>query len=324
MKFFISSTYQDLKDIRRVAINTIESLTERKTAEISAMEEFPASQKSSGAFCVDQVKDADIVIGIYGYRFGSKYYDGRSMTEIEFDEAAEHGATILAFVAKNAENIAETDQQRFIKNKVHSLGGLCAMFDPDDLEGFAGVLNNSLKEYYGTLEGYNYHSIWDDINDLKQKIEHEDDFPRLSPYGENEEDKALDDIASSAEALLNMNEDLYTENDIVYDIAHHYWLKMDEDSDIDPEVTAIFENQKKELLGNIKKNSHKIVLCHDWTVYGIPNHYTRILMAVNYLKLCRVQRKLLTEVWTEDLRQEVLKIKAFYIDVIENRSGLMD
>lgn len=82
MKFFISSTYQDLKDIRRVAINTIESLTERKTAEISAMEEFPASQKSSGAFCVDQVKDADIVIGIYGYRFGSKYYDGRSMTEL--------------------------------------------------------------------------------------------------------------------------------------------------------------------------------------------------------------------------------------------------
>ena len=107
MKFFISSTYQDLKDIRRIAINTIESLTERKTAEISAMEEFPASQKSSGAFCVDQVKDADIVIGIYGYRFGSKYYDGRSMTEIEFDEAAEHGATILAFIATDAETQAE-------------------------------------------------------------------------------------------------------------------------------------------------------------------------------------------------------------------------
>lgn len=175
MKFFISSTYQDLKDIRRVAINTIESLTERKTAEISAMEEFPASQKSSGAFCVDQVKDADIVIGIYGYRFGSKYYDGRSMTEIEFDEAAEHGATILAFVAKDAENIAETDQQRFIKNKVHSLGGLCAMFDPDDLEGFTRVLNDSLKEYFGTLEGYSYHSVWDDINILKSRMEKEAD-----------------------------------------------------------------------------------------------------------------------------------------------------
>lgn len=52
MKFFISSTYQDLKNIRRVAINTIESLTERKTAEISAMEEFPASQKSSGTFAL--------------------------------------------------------------------------------------------------------------------------------------------------------------------------------------------------------------------------------------------------------------------------------
>ena len=179
MKFFISSTYQDLKDIRRVAINTIESLTERKTAEISAMEEFPASQKPSGAFCVDQVKDADIVIGIYGYRFGSKYYDGRSMTEIEFDEAAEHGATILAFIATDAETQAEPDQQRFIKNKVHQLGGLCAMFNPDDLRKFAEVLNASLKEYLGTLEGYSYRSVWDDINELKDKISREDDIPPL-------------------------------------------------------------------------------------------------------------------------------------------------
>ena len=215
MKFFISSTYQDLKDIRRVAINTIESLTERKTAEISAMEEFPASQKPSGAFCVDQVKDADIVIGIYGYRFGSKYYDGRSMTEIEFDEAAEHGTAILAFVAKDAENIAETDQQRFIKNKVRSLGGLCAMFDPDDLEGFAGVLNNSLKEYFGTLEGYSYHSVWDDINILKSRMEKEADSLRITPYGEGEELMAFEEITQCAQALNKITGDLGAVNDAV-------------------------------------------------------------------------------------------------------------
>lgn len=52
MKFFISSTYQDLKDIRRVAINTIESLTERKTAEISAMEEFRQVKNQAELFAL--------------------------------------------------------------------------------------------------------------------------------------------------------------------------------------------------------------------------------------------------------------------------------
>ena len=47
-------------------------------------------------------------------------------------------------------------------------------------------------------------------------------------------------------------------------------------------------------------------------------------MAVNYLKLCRVQKRLLPESWSESLRQDVLRIKAFYVDTIENRSGLID
>lgn len=324
MKFFISSTYQDLKNIRHVAINTIESLTERKTAEISAMEEFPASQKSSGAFCVDQVKDADIVIGIYGYRFGSKYYDGRSMTEIEFDEATELGTPILAFVENGAEDTGDIDQKRFINNKVFSLGGVCARFDSTNLENFAKALNNSLKEYYGTLDGYSYHSIWDDIHELKHKIEETDDYPRLLPYGENEEDKALDDIIESAKMLSEMGNNLRTENNIVYDIAHYYWQKEDENPDIDPEFKTTIDAQKAGLVKRIKKHNHELVLCYDWTVYGIPNHCTSIMLAVNYLKLCRVQKRLLTEAWTEDLRHEVLKLKAFYIDTIENRSGLID
>ena len=319
MKFFISSTYQDLKDIRRVAINTIESLTERKTAEISAMEEFPTSQKPSGAFCVDQVKDADIVIGIYGYRFGSKYYDGRSMTEIEFDEAAEHGTAILAFVAKDAENIAETDQQRFIKNKVRSLGGLCAMFDPDDLEGFAGVLNNSLKEYFGTLEGYSYHSVWDDINILKSRMEKEADSLRITPYGEGEELMAFEEITQCAQALNKITGDLGAVNDAVYSLAYNlYHNKQEYDDAVD------IESEKEQTLKNIDENKASVLRNGEVISLGIPNMTTRILLAVNYLRLCWFQKKLLTELWTEELRKEIVDLKAYYMNQAENDSYLID
>ena len=100
------------------------------------------------------------------------------------------------------------------------------------------------------------------------------------------------------------------------------WKKRVASGDMSPE--EIEKIKKAGLVKRIKKHNHELVLCYDWTVYGIPNHCTSIMLAVNYLKLCRVQKRLLTEAWTEDLRHEVLKLKAFYIDTIENRSGLID
>lgn len=316
MKFFISSTYQDLKKIRRVAINTVESITQRKTGVISAMEEFPASQKSIDAFCVKQVEDADIVIGIYGYRFGSKGIDGRSMTEIEFDKAAERGTTILAFIATDAETQAEPDQQRFIKNKVHQLGGLCAMFNPDDLRKFAEVLNASLKEYLGTLEGYSYCSVWDDINELRDKISEEDDVPRLIPYGENEEEKALQDIQECAENLLDFGDDLSAVNEAVYNWSYNIYHELGT-----PEEN---EAEKTQALKELSKHSDAVMRNWENLNLGLSNFTTRILLAVNYLKLCNVQKRLLNEQWTEDLRQEVIQIRDFYVEQINTRSTLSD
>lgn len=324
MKFFISSTYSDLKVIRQIAINTIESLINGATGQIVAMEYFAASPEDSKSVCLEQLSQSDVIIGIYANRFGWTSDDGRSMTEIEFDEAKTQGKPILAFVENYIEENAEENQKRFLHEKVLQPDITCAKFDLDKPEDFAKRLNDTLKEYFKDLEGYSYHSIWDDINELKKKIEQEDDYPRLLPYGENEEDKALEDIIKSIGYLSEMGDDLRAENDIVYDIAHYYWLKWDEDPTVDPEIRVEFERDKSSLLQNIKKNKDEVVRCYSWTVYGIPNHCTSILMAVNYLKLCRVQKKLLTETWSENLRQEVLRIKKFYVDIIENRSGLID
>ena len=324
MKFFISSTYSDLKNIRQVAINTIESLISGVTGQIAAMEYFAASPEDSKSVCLEELRRSDIVIGIYANRFGWTSDDGRSMTEIEFDEAKVQGKPILAFVENHIDDNAEEQQKRFLHEKVLQPDITCAKFDLDKPEDFAKRLNDTLKEYFKNLEGDSYHSVWDEINELKQKIEQEDDYPRLLPYGENEEDNALEDIVESVGYLSKMADDLRKENDIVYDIAHYYWLRWDEDPTVDPEIKKEFENDKNSMLKNIKNHKHEIVRCHDWTVYGIPNHCTSILMAVNYLKLCRVQKRLLTESWSESLRQDVLRIKAFYVDIIENRSGLID
>ena len=187
MKFFISSTYSDLKNIRQVAINTIESLISGVTGQIAAMEYFAASPEDSKSVCLEELRRSDIVIGIYANRFGWTSDDGRSMTEIEFDEAKVQGKPILAFVENHIDDNAEEHQKRFLHEKVLQPDITCAKFDLDKPEDFAKRLNDTLKEYFKELEGYSYHSVWDEINEMKAKNEKDDELPRMIPFVEKEE-----------------------------------------------------------------------------------------------------------------------------------------
>ena len=219
MKFFISSTYSDLKNIRQVAINTIESLINGVTGQIAAMEYFAASPEDSKSICLEELCRSDIVIGIYANRFGWTSDDGRSMTEIEFDEAKRQGKPILAFVENHIEDNAEGNQKRFLNEKVLQPDITCAKFDLDRPEDFAKRLNDTLKEYFKDLEGYSYHSVWDEINEMKAKIEKDDELPRMIPFGENEESLAFQEIVECAQALDAVTIDLSKVNDAVYDLA---------------------------------------------------------------------------------------------------------
>ena len=320
MRFFVSSTYEDLKKIRGVAINMLKDITGAKTASISAMESFPASPSSSSAFCLNQLDGADIMIGIYGFRFGSKGEDGRSLTEIEFDEAVKNGTKILAFVADGAEYTQDTDQQHFLQTKVSSLGGVWARFDPNNLGTFATVLNESLKNYLNGYEGYSYHSIWDDIIELKHEISKDDGIPRLIPYGENEEEKALDDIIESANFFSSVSEKVSIANECAYNLAYYYDLADGTQSD---EYDQEIKNAEYEMIKTVKENSSNI--CGNWEYLNIghPNSIKAILMAANYLKLCYVQKKLLTELWTENLRQEILSVKKFYLNLAGKENNII-
>lgn len=176
MKFFISSTFEDLKEYRRHTINYLKDLTDEKTGQIGAMEYFAASEDTSKEVCLAELESSDIVIGIYGSRFGwEEESTGRSMTEIEFDRAVELGKPI------------------------HEM-------------------------YYAST-----------------------DFP--GGY-----------------------------------------------------------EQPEDFVDKLKQQWETFFL-------GLPNHLGAIRLAASFLKLCQLQHRLLTEVWTEELRQEVIKARDKYIEI---------
>lgn len=317
MNFFISSTFTDLKEIRRVAINMLNGLMCEKTGDIVAMEFFDANASPSSDVCLDRIRDSDLVIGIYGNRYGSVATadpEGRSMTELEFDEAKLCGKPILTFVVNGFETEAEDQQRKFIQSKVFNSGITSARFDLGDLNGFADRLNSSLKTYFNGLDGYEYNSVWEHIRELKEKFSNDDSYPHLIPYEDNEELKAFKEIEKATTNLLAVVDDLVKENGIVHDLAYDY-------------DNACFENiedHKENVLNEIKQNSGLILRNWETANMAIINHVKRIQLSTYYLKLCYVQNRLLKENWAEDLRQEILSVKQDYINFINKKSMLID
>ena len=96
-KVFISSTSEDLKAYRDAAQNVVL----RYKCKLLAMEYFGAQAKTPKKVCFDEVKDCDIFVGIYAYRYGFiPDGDKESITHQEYNLAKELGKPCLCFVIK--------------------------------------------------------------------------------------------------------------------------------------------------------------------------------------------------------------------------------
>lgn len=233
-----------------------------------------------------------------------------SMTELEFNYAFEHHIPLLAFVMRTDHR--EDEETRFIEEKIYKRGISCAHFD--NALDFVNRLDNSLRQYLETYDGYSIDSLWSQIttlkNDIFNNIAHESlgfDL-QMRPYTAEQDDIALDDILLCALSIRNYVTNLESENSAIYPYAYMNQYSSDE----------ITLEDTKTLYDNIH-NSSEIIL-QNWELIhlGLPNHATHIILSTMFLKLRRMQHRLLTEPWTEDLRKQVVNARKLYIETIHN------
>lgn len=115
--FFVSSTYEDLKEERNQVIQAI--MDEGHFP--MGMENFPASGKSPLKSIQEHFEGCDYFILIIGGRYGSINRDSKiSYTEEEYNYAVEHGIPVLAFLHGNPESIPteKTDRTAIARKKL--------------------------------------------------------------------------------------------------------------------------------------------------------------------------------------------------------------
>ena len=128
MKVFLSSTFRDLVEYRRIA----DDVLQREDGYIVIrMEDFGARDHDADDFCRQKVAEADVYVGILGPNYGSIHESsGKSYTEREFDMAVACGKPRLIFLTANdfavPENMREPDalhelQRRFREKSVKAV-----------------------------------------------------------------------------------------------------------------------------------------------------------------------------------------------------------
>jgi formylglycine-generating enzyme required for sulfatase activity len=105
---YLSSTYEDLKDYRRVVFDAL-----RKSGyQVIAMEDYVATDQRPVDKCLKDVERADIYVGLFAFRYGyvpPVHHEnpmGLSITELEFRHAEVLKRPALAFIAKEDAGIS--------------------------------------------------------------------------------------------------------------------------------------------------------------------------------------------------------------------------
>ena len=141
-QIFISSTFADLKDERRMVMQAV---LERKCFP-AGMELFPAIDKKQFDYIKKVIDDSDYYLLIIGARYGSLDENGISYTEKEYDYAVKKNIPVIAFLHSDIKSIplGKTDMNSELQEK---------------LERF--------KEKVQTGRLVNY---WENAHDLKAKV----------------------------------------------------------------------------------------------------------------------------------------------------------
>lgn len=101
-KIYLSSTFEDLKEHRRIIYDMLRKVRH----DVIAMEDYVAADRRPVEQCLKDVQEADIYVGFFGFRYGYVPPEGHgnpkqlSITELEFQHARDLGKPCLTFIAK--------------------------------------------------------------------------------------------------------------------------------------------------------------------------------------------------------------------------------
>lgn len=152
---FVSSTYMDLVDERKVVI---QSLLESDCIP-TGMELFPASDDEKWAFIQKVIDGCDYYVLIMGGKYGSMSDDGISYTQMEYEYAVSRGIPILAFLHRNPEDLppdkreSDTDLKlKLLQFRKSVEGKMCKFWhSQEQLRSEVIVSINSLKKSHRAI-----------------------------------------------------------------------------------------------------------------------------------------------------------------------------
>lgn len=101
LSIYISSTYEDLRSYREHVYQALRTLRH----DVIAMEDYVATDERPLDKCLQDVREADIYVGLLAWRYGYIPKNANpsrlSITELEYREAREHGKPCFIFLLKD-------------------------------------------------------------------------------------------------------------------------------------------------------------------------------------------------------------------------------
>ena len=105
IRIFISSVQREFAQEREALRDYLRNdPLMRRFFDVFLFEDVPASDRRPDALYLDEVKQSDLYVGVFGNDYGTEDEDGISPTEREFDQATASGIHCLIFVKGTDDN----------------------------------------------------------------------------------------------------------------------------------------------------------------------------------------------------------------------------
>jgi len=172
-KIFISSVQSEFSEERQKLVEFLSAdALLGKFFDVFAFENLPAINHNSQIVYIEQVKQCNIYLGLFGKEYGFEDEKGVSPTELEFDCAVENHKIKLVFITNHSNEERNPKEQNLIKKAEHFV--VRKRFS-NDLELKTSVYNSLVRfleenEYVRTLPfdaTFNCYATIDDLDEEK-------------------------------------------------------------------------------------------------------------------------------------------------------------